>query len=311
MATGDLHLARLNKLCRICGNTLPDRSHIVQEHIKNLDSIFRADFYSDRAGIHPKKFCHSCFATISNVLKRDSATAIVPVKWYTHKDTECKTCILSAQKKRGGKPMKRRGGGNPTHKAVDSAEKTWTPLELNKIYRKTSELFYYSGNVLSDINISEGNWEHLICSLCSNILKRPLMINQCNHVFCALCLTNWLENSNRCPTCSIPTTPGDVSPGLCISRILNTRVVKGTCGCSFKLLSAQSHTCSPALSFTTLEMMQLSPSKPVPKKVEECIAHVVGIKMQQSNLPNKTVQLPSGSSQVRLLMYGVDSVKVI
>ncbi|XP_057296016.1 uncharacterized protein LOC130624966 [Hydractinia symbiolongicarpus] len=44
-------------------------------------------------------------------------------------------------------------------------------------------------------------------------------------------------------------------------------------------------------------MMQLSPSKPVPKKVEECIAHMVGIKMQQSNLPNKTVQLPSGSSQ--------------
>ena len=50
---------------------------------------------------------------------------------------------------------------------------------------------------------------------------------------------------------------------------------------------------------TTGDIMTLSPSKPVPKKVAECVGHVLKIQMHQSDMPNNSVQIPSGGPQVR------------
>ena len=53
--------------------------------------------------------------------------------------------------------------------------------------------------------------------------------------------------------------------------------------------------------FTTDDILNLSPSKPLPKIVEQCISHVVSIKIKHSTMPNKTIQLPTKGRQVNII----------
>ena len=61
-----------------------------------------------------------------------------------------------------------------------------------------------------------------------------------------------------------------------------------------------------AEKMTVVDVMKLSACKPLPDNVEKMISHVMGIKMQQSALPNKSVELKTrGPQPVTLVPIGV------
>lgn len=39
----------------------------------------------------------------------------------------------------------------------------------------------------------------LICSICSDVLKAPVIIDGCEHVFCRECLEKWMDSNEICP----------------------------------------------------------------------------------------------------------------
>lgn len=39
----------------------------------------------------------------------------------------------------------------------------------------------------------------LICTICTDVLRDPVMIDECEHVYCQECLETWLESSETCP----------------------------------------------------------------------------------------------------------------
>ena len=43
---------------------------------------------------------------------------------------------------------------------------------------------------------------NFLCSICSNVLKDPVLCPRNQHCFCRGCITKHLENSRRCPTCA-------------------------------------------------------------------------------------------------------------
>lgn len=43
--------------------------------------------------------------------------------------------------------------------------------------------------------------------------------------------------------------------------------------------------------------MNLDPSKPLPKNVEDALSHVISIKMKHSSLPNRSVQISTGGNK--------------
>jgi hypothetical protein len=49
---------------------------------------------------------------------------------------------------------------------------------------------------------------------------------------------------------------------------------------------------------TLTDILKLSPSKPIPKIIEQCLSHVIHIKMLQSSMPNNSVQLATKGPQV-------------
>lgn len=42
--------------------------------------------------------------------------------------------------------------------------------------------------------------DELICSICHSVFCNPVM-SPCDHVFCRLCITKWLQNNRNCPIC--------------------------------------------------------------------------------------------------------------
>ena len=39
------------------------------------------------------------------------------------------------------------------------------------------------------------------CSICYNILNKPILEPNCQYLFCGQCFFNWLEINNSCPMC--------------------------------------------------------------------------------------------------------------
>ena len=59
------------------------------------------------------------------------------------------------------------------------------------------------------------------------------------------------------------------------------------------------------------DILKLSPSKPIPKIVEQCLSHVIHIKMLQSSMPNNSVQLATKGPQVIFLKQGSKNCKFV
>ena len=49
--------------------------------------------------------------------------------------------------------------------------------------------------------------------------------------------------------------------------------------------------------YTTQDILNHSPSKPLPKVMEECAYHIINIKMKNSDMPNQTIQFPTKGPQ--------------
>ena len=43
---------------------------------------------------------------------------------------------------------------------------------------------------------------NFLCLICFNVLKDPVLCPKNHHCFCRGCITKYLENSRRCPTCA-------------------------------------------------------------------------------------------------------------
>lgn len=238
-----------------------------------------------------------------NTEKRSGIHSKVPQHWLPHEDP-CSTCILREAKSKGGRPSKTKGKTGRPKTIQSSSVTTWSTELLNTAFlRSPSD---YTSPSLADLHITmqeNAHIENYICNLCFDLLKRPIVVSKCEHVFCGLCLINYLrENSNPvCPTCKvlIPPMEESIRPGIMLNRLLQSVYVKCNCGIQISLKYGQEHQCSKHKVLTTGDILNLSPSKPVPRDVEECVTHIVGIKMKQSSLPNKTIQLPTGSSRVK------------
>ena len=165
-----------------------------------------------------------------------------------------------------------------------------------------------------DINFERSiDLKHLICTCCHDILQKPLMITQCEHSFCGLCLTEWLrinESNPSCPECKIPVEASEesVKRAMFIFRLINSaNVICKSCETAIPIIKYKDHAekCSQSprhnnpTTLTATEIMNLSPSKPVPKFIEQCVSHVIGLKIKQTtSLPCGTVQIQTKGSTV-------------
>jgi len=41
----------------------------------------------------------------------------------------------------------------------------------------------------------------LKCAICKEFLETPMMLKDCFHVYCSICIRRWFQKSDKCPSC--------------------------------------------------------------------------------------------------------------
>ena len=111
----EFHNCGLNKLCRVCGETIKGWKKEVSLYLLELKEVFSGvNFDNDVEYIHPKFLCRKCYSMVLNVKKKGIITSQVIVNWYPHEIIEeCKTCAMIIKNTTAGRKKKKVLVGRP------------------------------------------------------------------------------------------------------------------------------------------------------------------------------------------------------
>ncbi|XP_065556673.1 E3 ubiquitin-protein ligase NRDP1-like isoform X2 [Artemia franciscana] len=70
---------------------------------------------------------------------------------------------------------------------------------------------------------------NFICSICNDVLEDPLQAPICEHAFCKICISQWLDTNHSCPLDREQLIIGDLRP---VSRILRSLLARLTLTCN-------------------------------------------------------------------------------
>ncbi len=88
MGDQDFHSRELLEHCRVCGDSvLKQRTHTCTAHLDQLYRAFRIDVRDDQQHIHPPRFCHRCYSSMTRV---SLSTTLNLFQWAPHSDPECR-----------------------------------------------------------------------------------------------------------------------------------------------------------------------------------------------------------------------------
>lgn len=77
---------------------------------------------------------------------------------------------------------------------------------IEKLYKidNSSEIESWQHDLVYSFNKNQQKLqEQLECSICYEILVKPMACPYCKNIFCEICLKKWFQMTNRCPTCRV------------------------------------------------------------------------------------------------------------
>nr|XP_047122975.1 uncharacterized protein LOC124806267 [Hydra vulgaris] len=296
---------------RICGESVDNDSVLLTKHITRIEFCFFIRIDKDHSNIHPQKTCYRCFSILRNI-EKGSNTELKIRSWPENCNlTEC-VCFKSNK----GRKKNKKISGRPS--SISYKENIWTRHKINNIQSKLSPQTKLNLK-LQDINCTLNPHVHLcVCTICNDIMHKPIIIKNCLHSFCASCLLPLIIGKQiaktKCPKCSL-SIPSDglISSTNVIEMIENLQeVCKQGCGRLFKITQLSERkkhqkTCqktqissSTTLSLPTSSTSQINLSdifaldstSIIPRNIEDAALHVIKQKMSQTT--SNVIEFPTG-----------------
>ena len=181
------HIQAIESLCRVCGGPVK-QNRACKDHQVAIQAVFSIDTTKDCDNIHPKKLCKKCYAVLSRHNKavaeeRVYLHSVQPVEWRVHDAENCSVCESVTNKKKGGRPPKRRKGrGRPSSGDFRSAL-----LDVKHI-APSSFFSEMTSRPPHHIPASLGlNPQDVECPICLEFLDQPLQTS-CGTVICLSCI---------------------------------------------------------------------------------------------------------------------------
>ena len=306
------HSLSLAHLCRICGEILSKRFFKVKEHYQRLVAAYLVDFSSDNPEIHPPHICHRCYSTMTNIELRQTTTQIKAMQWYHHTEGNCTTCNNKYKLCKGGRKPKKQKSGRPK-------EETWSREKIKLILETTPEdIVPAEYNIATFPETLNPHLKLCTCSLCQNILRKPVLLTACQHCFCANCILRSIEGKSMtqtlCPICNMLILQNTIIPSTYINNIIQSLQVpcKYNCGQNFKIINIKEkdpHECvchikcfTKIKKITLDEIFAINDNSEITQDIEDATLHVLRQKMNKSTLPNKSIEFKSGGPRVRILL---------
>ena len=301
------HKSLILNLCRVCGSHMKnkEKQFFVNCYLTVLKDVFWIhNIENDDPEVHPPKFCSKCYFAMKNVKKGHAHSQHV-TKWEKHEmKTLCKICLSKCQNKpgRGRRPKPNLDGFNQ-HSETKSM---WTRAFSDSLKEKIEE-----SNVSEDLNISEFDTAYnkslplCKCGICENILRRPVMLQGCQHAFCLGCIILKFEGktSFECPFCQNQFNLSQIIECKVRQKLIESLILKCKCGKEFKSsheFNMHKNICNlvkegQLMTVNDLLKMDLSQS-PIPRSVEKAALKIIRHKIDESN--NGTAEFASGGPRV-------------
>ena len=304
------HILCLSKLCRLCGNYIGADSFYVINIIARVDQAFFTEIGEDRTEIHPPKICMKCYTLMRHIEQRGTTSFnFILTNWP--QTCSLKSCICFV-KKSGRKKKKPFGRPPSVNKDI------WTRKSINEIidsFSGMSRLCYESISIADNPHI-----DLCVCKICKRMLHRPILLNNCQHIFCASCIFPNLigkqETETKCEICCSNIPLGSISKATTMQNILENIVLKcskNSCNKKFNAGSTNnkkkheqvckseniSYNCSAlnSSSLTVTDIYKIKENSDIPKELDYAFAHFAKLKMAKNK--SHSFELPSGGPRVQ------------
>ncbi|XP_047140285.1 uncharacterized protein LOC105850260 isoform X1 [Hydra vulgaris] len=313
-ATSANHILCLIKLCRLCGNYIGTDSFNVINIIARVDQAFFTEVGEDRTKIHPPKICMKCYTLMRHIEQRGTTSFnFILTSWPHTCSLESCICFL---KKSGRKKKKPFGRPPSVNKDV------WTRKSINEILDSFSEmprLYYESISI-----VNNPHKDLCICKICKRIFHRPVLLNNCQHLFCASCifpnLVGKLETEAKCKLCGSNISLDNISKATTMQNILENIVLKCSENSCKSISNKEEHEqvwksgkilpqclASSSSSLTVTDIYKINTNSDIPKELEYAFAHFAKLKMAKNN--SHSFELPSGGPRATQFSVTTKSFK--
>ena len=194
MAAQLVKTKKKTELCRICCNIIGNKNYDVKKYTDSIENYFYININIDNNALHPEDMCQRCYLLMHSSMKRKTTIKLTPFdEWDPH--TNCHICnkVKLLQKRIiGAKKLKTQKG--PLGKPITSTI-NWSKAALESLKEITLPDLLSKKLTLKDFAPDINPHLHLcVCVICENLLKKPLIFKSCQHVFCFLCLSSFLNS---------------------------------------------------------------------------------------------------------------------
>lgn len=342
----DFHINALDKLCRICGNRLRKRIEEQRSPLKCCDntkeilSVFGVSTWGDKPDVHPRCLCDKCGRKIRHFqagTRTFNPSNTQTKEWIKHpRVSECDICSVFANQSRPGRPSK--------------VKRSWPQQKNNK--REESLPFGFSDDNIfptlcapqttsPSLSIVGREEEQSVftCPICLCILTTPSVQTNCEHYFCAVCLSKYFQHSKSevvpCPVCKLHVNYNQVSESPRALRIQLQSLVVVCDQCTYlgKYSQIYNHCCPSkkqenrkqpptiveaettgedkilqAANLLRAEALSHPRGSPIPYAIEQATDRWTWLKLQQGD---KTASLKTGGrvSYILLLFFILYSIR--
>lgn len=272
MATLEEHIHFLERMCRLCGERVQDRSKHAKgykpkpctNYREKIIKTFGVNLNEDIEGQHPTYLCHKCHKK----LYRDKTWEAV--KWQSHPRTgSCEVCTKWEQQARGGHPKRRKYNDPREH------QQCCYPFSNLRPGPKAPTLENHFHLQMP---------EELRCGFCF-CLSDEALESSCGHLFCLKCLTKAHDqnSSSKCKICDRKfamnkmSSPKDYLHCLMIS-LLPVKCTK--CNVTMPIKDVQSHACRAG---EAVDILSHPLGAPVTPLMEAIGSHIIKSKLTQSS----------------------------
>ena len=294
-----LHNEALDRLCLVCGGAFVNQDNYYprNDYEKKLEEAFYYDFTKEGGDDYPTKICDKCYWKMTNVLKRKTTNNFKAITTWKPSETDCQTCKLYffAPQRHGGKKTKQKiRTGRRSNTLVWSRAKSEELKEkildtVNGVHEVPIESFKTDLNPQLDL---------CTCSLCDKLVKKPVLVTKCEHIFCFVCLMRVVEGLEIqclvCPKCTVPIHPDDVVASNSTGKLVNSLRLGCSKGCSKAF---------PCDKLGIRSRHEEECNGPDGLITDKAVAKIIKEKIAKSTLPNKSVSFSTGGPRVIILFF--------
>nr|XP_047133997.1 uncharacterized protein LOC124812047 isoform X3 [Hydra vulgaris] len=301
------HATKLNLICRICREDIIKDPVDINKYSERIENSYYINTSIDNKKIHPQKMCNKCYTNLRNI-EKGSSSSIKPVDWPLPCAGNC-SCFPKVV----GRKVKKCKPGRPC--VMEQNQKRWTRPIINNLIstipKPTLRL-----NVIDIDPVSNPHLNLCICKLCNNIMYKPLILKECQHSFCSVCLfkeiEGKLETEAKCFICGQTISLNSVLNSVNLTQIIEHILLGCNKKCKLnyavkdnelkklheencmgeKLLQTFCKKTPSGLDTTLSDIFLLKGNDVIPRIVEDAALHV--IKQKQINSESNFFSFPSG-----------------